>query len=115
MIPSIHGESIVDKLLNTLEVERYMRGPLLATVIDELSAAEGLEMAAEAARAILDGLKSGQLPESDFGLRVRALRQLVQALGVPPESGEVLVAQARAELARTVARPAATGTTASAA
>jgi len=56
MIQSIERASIVETLLNTLEAERYVRGPLLATIVDELSADAGLEIAAEAARAILQGL-----------------------------------------------------------
>jgi hypothetical protein len=91
MIQSIRKASIVETLLNTLEAERYVRGPLLATIVDELSADAGLEIAAEAARAILQGLQSGTLRESEFGARVSALRDLVQALAAPPESGEVLI------------------------
>jgi hypothetical protein len=101
MIQSIERATIVETLLNTLEAERYVRGPLLATIVDELSADAALEIAAEAARAILEGLRSGCLAEKDFGARVRALRDLVQALGAPPESGEVLI---DAALSRAVPR-----------
>ena len=104
MIHSIERATIVETLLNTLEAERYVRGPLLATIIDELSADAGLEIAAEAARAILHGLRSGGLSESEFGARVSALRDLVQALSAPPESGEVLI---DAALSRAVPRHAA--------
>jgi hypothetical protein len=104
MIQSIHRASIVETLLNTLEAERYVRGPLLATIVDELSADAGLEVAAEAARAILQGLQSGALRESEFGARVSALRDLVQALGAPPESGERLI---DAALSRALPRQAA--------
>jgi len=104
MIQSIERASIVETLLNTLEAERYVRGPLLATIVDELSADAGLEIAAEAARAILQGLRSGSLAEADFGARVGALRDLVTALSAPPESGEVLI---DAALSRAVPRHAA--------
>ena len=104
MIQSIERATIVETLLNTLEAERYVRGPLLATIIDELSADAGLEIAAEAARAILQGLRTGKLPESDFTSRVGALRDLVQALSAPPESGEILI---DAALSRAVPRHAA--------
>ncbi len=104
MIQSIERATIVETLLNTLEAERYVRGPLLATIVDELSADAGLEIAAEAARAILQGLRSGGLPEAEFSTRVSALRDLVQALSAPPESGEVLI---DAALSRAVPRHAA--------
>ena len=79
MIKSMQREIIVETLLNTLEAERYVRGPLLQTVVDELSCGAGLEIAAEGARAILRGLESGQLREADFAARVCALRALCQA------------------------------------
>jgi len=104
MIQSIERATIVETLLNTLEAERYVRGPLLATIVDELAADAGLEIAAGAARAILQGLRSGGLPESEFRARVGALRDLVRSLSAPPESGEVLI---DAALARAVPRHAA--------
>lgn len=70
---------IVETLLNALEAERYLRGALLATVVDELTAECGLESAVEDARAILEVLESGQLSDADFSVRVAALRQLVRA------------------------------------
>jgi hypothetical protein len=107
MIQSIQRETIVETLLNTLEAERYVRGPLLATIIDELSKDSDLTMAAEAARSILAALRSGQLanePASAFAVRVGALRQLVQGLSAPPESGEVLIREARNVLAHALPR-----------
>lgn len=102
---SIQRETLVETLLNSLEVERYVRGPLLLTAVDELSASDGLEIAADAARAILEALYAGELDaQSEFAARIRALRQLVQALLAPPESGEVLIGDA---LARAVPRYAA--------
>jgi hypothetical protein len=86
MIESCHRETLVETLLNTLEAERYVRGPLLETIIDELSVGAGLETATKAARGILEGLESGQLVESDFVSRVGALRQLVQSLSAAPAS-----------------------------
>lgn len=107
---SIQREALVETLLNSLEAERYVRGPLLLTVVDELSASEGLEIAAEAARAILEAFRGGELgAESEFALRIRALRQLVRALSAPPESGEVLIGDA---LSRAVPRNAVTAATA---
>jgi hypothetical protein len=99
MIQSIQREAIVETLLNTLEAERYVRGPLLATIVDELSAGTGLELAADAARAILQGLEAGQLRESEFAARLRTLRELIKALAAPPESGERLIGGALASAA----------------
>lgn len=96
MIQSIQRDAIVETLLNTLEVERYVRGPLLNTIVDELAARQGLEPAAEAARALVDGLRAGALAESDFAARVAALRQLVQSASAPPRSGDVLIRDALA-------------------
>lgn len=112
MIQSIPREAIVETLLNTLEAERYVRGPLLGTIADELSAARGLEVAADAARAILVRLEAGQLGESEFASRVASLRQLVQALSAAPESSE---GQTREALARAVPRYAPPGAVVSAA
>ena len=79
MIQSIPRRATVETLLNTLEAERYTRGPLLATIADELSAAgEGLEEAAGAARSMLERWQAGQLAESELTAGIRALRPLVQ-------------------------------------
>ena len=78
MIQSMPRETIVETLLNTLEAERYVRVPLLNTIVDELCTREGLEKAAELARSILDRLQSGELVEAEFVARIEALRQLVQ-------------------------------------
>lgn len=88
----MHGETLVDTLLNTLEAERYARGPMLLTIVDELCAGGGFEAAADAAVTILEGLEAGTLSELEFAPRVRALRHLVRALSTPPES-EVRVAE----------------------
>ncbi len=86
MIQSMHGETIVGTLLNTLEAERYARGPVLLAIVDELCASGGLEVAADAALAILEDLERGKLSELDFAPRVRLLRQRVQALSVRDDS-----------------------------
>jgi len=111
MMQSIQRETLVETLLNTLEAERYVRGPLLLTIVDELSLSDGLAIAADAARAILEAFHGGQVSESEFVTRIGALRQLVQALAAPPESGEVLIGDA---LSRAVPRYAAVTATASA-
>lgn len=90
MIQSMPREALVETLLNTLEAERYVRGPLLATIVDELSAAPGLGVAADAARGMLHALQRGHLADSDFAARLHALRRLIQTLAAPPESGERL-------------------------
>jgi hypothetical protein len=91
MMQSIPRGALVETLLNTLEAERYVRGPLLATIVDELSAATGLEVAADAARAMLQALQAGHLGDSDFAARLQALRQLIHTLAAPPNSGERLI------------------------
>jgi hypothetical protein len=105
MMPSMHRAAHVETLLNTLEAERYMRGPLLRTIVDELRAREGLEPAANAAAGILEGLASGDLGESDFAARIRSLRHLVRELSEAPESG-VRVKEVPDALARAVPRAA---------
>jgi hypothetical protein len=87
MMQSMQRGALVETLLNTLEAERYMRGPLLLTIVDELCASPGLGQAADAARRILEGLRSGDLVESEFAPQVRSLRRLVHALSTPSESG----------------------------
>ncbi|MBX3192056.1 MAG: hypothetical protein KF819_34010 [Labilithrix sp.] len=69
-------EMIVETLLDSLEVEHYVRGPLLATVADELDAL-GLARVAEAARGVLACLEAGALSDWDFVRAVGALRDLV--------------------------------------
>jgi hypothetical protein len=101
MMQSVHPMPLVETLLNTLEAERYMRGPLLRTISDELATTEGLEGAAAAAREILEGLESGGLVESEFTRRLVALRRLVQASTMPPVSG-VRVSEPREPVARAV-------------
>ncbi len=70
-----HREAIVETLLNTLEAERYTRGPLLQTVADELSA-NGLAPAAELARNILARLDEGPMSPAEFGQAVQTLRRV---------------------------------------
>jgi hypothetical protein len=73
MIQSIPRDAIIDTLLNTLEAERYVRGPLLLEVIGELEAAKRAEAAA-AARTLLENVDDEKFPDS-----VRELRQIVSA------------------------------------
>lgn len=63
MIQGMHGETLVGTLLNTLEAERYARGPVLLAIVDELCADGGLEAAADSALAILEELEAGKLSE----------------------------------------------------
>jgi hypothetical protein len=80
VIQSLHRRAIVETLLNTLEAEHYVRGPLLATIADELSAGgEGLEVAADAARSILARWQAGQLADAELTAGIRTLRPLVYA------------------------------------
>ena len=79
MIQTIQREMIVDTLLNTLAVERYVRGPLLNTILDELAGRDGLQIAAEAARAMKLAYEAGELAEPEFATRIDVLRRLVHA------------------------------------
>jgi hypothetical protein len=89
IIQSFQRRAIVETLLNSLEAERYVRGPLLATVADELSAAgEGLEAAACVARTILERWQAGRLAEAELAFRIRSLRPLIEAHWVPAQSSE---------------------------
>ncbi len=70
----IQRERLLDSLLNTLEAERYVRGPLLLEVLDQLDASEP---AAAYARRMLQGLEAGRLKDAEFNGKVAELRQLV--------------------------------------
>jgi hypothetical protein len=84
MIHTIPREAIVETLLNSLEAERYMRGPLLLNVIDELTASGRCDRALEAARELLATLEQRTLSDAEFGRMVSDLRACVREL---PASG----------------------------
>jgi hypothetical protein len=84
MMHSIRRDTLVETLLNSLEAERYMRGALLRTIVDELTGDEGLEAAVAAASALLADL--GTIGEAQFAARIDVLRHLVRTLSAP-ESG----------------------------
>lgn len=81
MMHSIHRDTLVETLLNSLQAERYMRAPLLMTLIDELADDTGLQVAAEAARAMLNDIAS--LSDDALEKRVDVLRHLVRTLAPP--------------------------------
>ena len=83
MIQSIPREVLVDTLLNSLEAERYVRGPLLLTLIDELGASDALRPAADVARDVLARVESKTLNEADFLRHVDAIRGLVHRRAAP--------------------------------
>ena len=101
MIHSIHREAIVETLLNSLEAERYVRGPLLLNVIDELGAAECFAPAADIARAMLASLEAGGVSDEEFGREVARLRETVRAIAF---GGARLESPGEA-MARAVGRP----------
>ncbi len=99
MIQTIQRGTIVEMLLNSLEAERYVRGPLLLTIVDELSATDTFAPAAEMARHLLATLDDGALGDDDFRRALHELRLRVQSLSCAG------LAQAPAEaLARTTPR-----------
>ncbi len=76
MLHSIHHETHVETLLNSLAAERHIRSALLSTLIDELAAAPALAVAAEAARAMMSDVAT--LSDDALLQRIDALRQLVR-------------------------------------
>jgi hypothetical protein len=74
--PDRDREVLLDTLLNSLVAERYVRGPLLLTIVDELSAKASLAAAA-AGRMLLEAIESGEMIEAEFSRQVEALRRLV--------------------------------------
>jgi hypothetical protein len=90
MIQSLHVGTIVEMLLNSLEAERYVRGPLLCNVVDELSANASYAPAADLARALLEELERSPVPDVVFRAKLGELRECVRSLarggaGVPRE------------------------------
>lgn len=82
MIQSIQRGTIVEMLLNSLEAERYVRGPLLLTIVDELSGVETFAPAAALAQAMLADIEAGRLTgDHEFQRRLDELRGCVQRLG----------------------------------
>jgi hypothetical protein len=74
---SIRRSRLVDTLLNALEAERYMRGALLLTIIDELGQDAELVGAAQAARLLMIDIDA--LPEDALAERVDGIRQLIRS------------------------------------
>lgn len=80
MTRTLPREAIVEPLLNSLEVERHVRVPLLMSVIAELSANERLAPAFDLAANMLVCLDAGGLGDADFARQVTELRALVRKL-----------------------------------
>lgn len=98
MIQSIQRGTIVEMLLNSLEAERYVRGALLANVVDELAGSESLAPAADLARELLVAIDSGPVADAVFHAKLGELRQYIRVL-----SGDVLP-ESSTQLARTTPR-----------
>jgi hypothetical protein len=93
MIQSIQRGMIVEMLLNSLEAERYVRGPLLLNVVDELSASESFAPAADMARELLAAIESGPVTDAVFHAKLGELRECVRALdrtGLAESSAQAL-------------------------
>ncbi len=73
-------DTLVDTLLEALETERYVRAPLLLTVIDELSALPPFASAAGPAEELRAALEARAIDDAEYVRRVRALRGLVKDL-----------------------------------
>lgn len=98
MIQSIQRGTIVEMLLNSLEAERYVRGPLLLNVVDELSASESFAPAADLARDLLVAIESGPVSDAIFHTKLGELRECVRALANPG------LTESSTQLARTTPR-----------
>lgn len=83
MIQSIHCGTIVEMLLNSLEAERYVRGPLLLNIVDELSANESYAPAADLARDLLSAIERGPVPDAVFHTKLGELRECIRSVGRP--------------------------------
>lgn len=81
MMQGTHRDTLVETLLNSLQAERYMRAPLLMTIIDELADDIELQVAADAARAMLNDIAS--LSDDALVKWVDVLRHLVRTLAPP--------------------------------
>lgn len=66
MNDGIHGETLPLVLLNSLEAERYVRGALMLTLLDELSVRPGFEQAAALASRILARLEAGPIDDGEL-------------------------------------------------
>ena len=90
MIQSIRRETIALGLLNTLESERYVRGPLLAEVIDAIVQDERFGHAVRNAYALLDRVERRAINDAEFKHAVDELRYMI----VNPRAEHVLAPSA---------------------
>lgn len=74
MIQNIQHGTLVEMLLNTLEVERHVRRPLLYELIGELSATDGAEGARLTVSALLERLERGELTDAELTCAIGELR-----------------------------------------
>jgi hypothetical protein len=86
---NLERDTLIDTLLESLETERYLRLPLLLTVIDELSAIEVLASAVAPAETLRLALERRAIDDVQFARSVRELRFFVNELreSAPVESG----------------------------
>ncbi|MCL2776939.1 MAG: hypothetical protein FWD73_02970 [Polyangiaceae bacterium] len=80
MAQCIERDAIIEPLLNSLEVERHMRGPLLVSLLAELSTCMKLSPAFVLASSMLRSFEEGALDDIAFGGQLDALRALVRTL-----------------------------------
>jgi hypothetical protein len=95
MINTIQREVIVEMLLNSLEAERYVRGPLLLNIVDELSGSDRFSPASEMAKSLLSMLEAGAVREEAFRTRIQELRTCVKRLSANGLSETPIEALAR--------------------
>jgi hypothetical protein len=90
MIQSIRRETIALGLLNTLETERYVRGPLLVEVIETISQDERFAGAVRLAETLLDRLEEHAIADGEF---VRAIGELRNMIVTPARAERPSIAQ----------------------
>jgi hypothetical protein len=77
MIRSIQSEAVIEGLLAVIEQERFVRGPLLRSLADELSAAKQLRASALAWSLVMR-LDRGAMSDDEFASGVAQVRDAVQ-------------------------------------
>lgn len=74
MIRSIQHLEMIEMLLNTLEVERHVRRPLVVEIIGELSASSHFAAARRSAKRLLERLERGPMTNDELTRAVRDVR-----------------------------------------
>jgi hypothetical protein len=85
MTKTIPSAKRIRLLLNTLAGERYVRRPLLAELVDELTVAQKNPEAAQAGRVLLERLEAG-IDECEYQRRIGRIFELAARQSPWPQS-----------------------------